>query len=599
MAHRPSTSGDVGPKKTTEYHFRYDKRMSKDDLYLGSNTYVSAGRSRSRRLPPARPFAFEANSREPSPNPRRDARNGEMGGPSSAGRPHSPDTRTQREPPVPMAGPPMPNNSNVDAPDVQLSRKPTGKWKFRNIFGRKQSVPVVPGSDSNDLYSINNKSEKRVGMDEATMPSESGAPGRSNTILSRKNTRRKLINRSQTLPPDTKSEMPRESSRKDGRWEDRMPGHIPIIVDAKIPVSNPGLGSLLNIEIPDVHLERYSVMFNKVLNPSPSLSPRQATVMKKTKSMENVVDKEEKAESRGKAREASPQPSERPPVSGSAISPPRKQGEPYKPPALSSRFRSNTSPAPLILPSETFSSSHPMPSPKHPPATETPSSPHPRHPAYQHAEKPALTVITDAHAMKQAPPPIPQQFTGDKPSVVVDSPTEMEPAVNEAAKGATRRPVGYHLPLGPKRQMTSPPPNIQIPPASPSAEDSYRRRSRSLASPAHSHSTKPSDDLDDASLPNLKMSPVEISIARSISISRQQRKFLRPTQVGRSPSVSPARKPGTIRAAQTDPNVVAEDISNEEPQVIVLKPERSASLLRPQVVPAQHRRSEQVVLEEA
>ncbi|KKY33606.1 hypothetical protein UCDDA912_g06429 [Diaporthe ampelina] len=125
-------------------------------------------------------------------------------------------------------------------------------------------------------------------------------------------------------------------------------------------------------------------------------------------------------------------------------------------------------------------------------------------------------------------------FGPDKSGLILDSPTEIDSPSEEIIISQPFKPTLHE----PQWQMVSPQ-SVSASSTAPSVLSSTtsgpRHRSPSAASSAttHTHATKPSSDLDetDAAL----QSAVEVSIARQISISRQQRQLLRPLQTRRGP----------------------------------------------------------------
>ncbi len=107
----------------------------------------------------------------------------------------------------------------------------------------------------------------------------------------------------------------------------------------------------LDIEIPDIKMERYSVMFGSVLNPqqppSSLLARRQAT-LDRLKTINDKLREEDAKEAARQKRKTSPQPVKSPAFSLFPQSTPSAK-KPESPRKLSPRMRSNTSPA--VLPS--------------------------------------------------------------------------------------------------------------------------------------------------------------------------------------------------------------------------------------------------------
>ncbi|KAI0447444.1 hypothetical protein F4803DRAFT_323521 [Xylaria telfairii] len=643
MADRPRTSGGLGSSKTAKNDFKFDKRVSRDDFYLGSRAYGGT------RPGPFASFRGQPPTPDTSPratpgqrlrsatttalplasNSTKELRNGDIG--MALGSPSHPpnftDTWKSQNAVRPskdsrrIASPAASRSSSVDTFDMPVSRKPTGKWKLFGLFGKKQSnqsIPAVTISDPNGLYGTNRPEEIAMAS-QASLSSGLRSPTRSNTTTSRKAPKHKpIVVRSQTMPLGVKSdtyEKPRgREKRRDGNF-----GRIPIGLD-KVVESSPAAKPLLNVEIPDVRLERYSVMFNSVLNSNPSLLSRRQANVQKLKHVEDAVERAQ--EQHGIIRRAtSPQPATR--SSGLTLFPTSRQGQNLMPQKLSPRMRSNTSPALLPSPSRpTFD--HKPPSHRRPSAEEASSLKHSRHPSPPHHEKPGIAVTTDSHTAEResSSSPSPRQFSNDQSNLILDSPTSEDDGNAAIPWQAWKPATNYQPPPEPKWQMISPSQKT------PSTASSYasRKRSPSLASSSRTHLTQPSDvEFDDQQLyssPDGKlMTPVEISIARQISISRQQRNMLlQPLRTGTAvlpvslPSVSVS--PGITARKQSTATVVSPASASSSrmppPLVPVGEPGRIAEtktstptlvhppdLLDPHHVALQHRRSERIVLEGA
>ncbi|KAI0857865.1 hypothetical protein F4860DRAFT_331562 [Xylaria cubensis] len=652
MVDRPSTSGGPGSSKTAKNDFNFDKRMSRDDFYLGSRAYggTRSGPSASFRAQPPTPDtsprtapvqrlrSATTTAWEPTSNSTKELHNGDIG--MALGSPtHPPNstdtwnsqnvTRPSKDS-HPVASPPASRSSSVDTFDMPVSRKPTGRWKLFGLFGRKQSnqsIPAVSISDPNGLYGTN-RPEEIAAASQASLSSRPKSPSRSNTTASRKAPRHKpIVVRSQTMPLGVKADAYEKPQGTEKRGDGDF-GRIPIALDTGVKSNPAAKPSLLNVEIPDVRLERYSVMFNGVLNSNPSLLSRRQANVQKLKSVEDVVERAEEQKYQGATRrETSPQPVTR--SSGLALFPSSRQGQNLIPQRPSSRLRSNTSPA--LLPSPSRATFHrKTPSPQRPSVVETPSVRHSRHPSLHHHEKPGIAVTTDSYTPEREPSPSPREFSNDQSHLILDSPTDVGPEDEDedtTIPWQAWKPTNYQPPPEPKWQMISP--SQKTPSTASSYASSQRKRSPSLASSSRTHLTQPSEDFDDISHhPDGKMmTPVEISIARQISISRQQRNMLlQPLRTGNAmppppppplllPSVSVS--PGSSGRKQSTSSHVASPASASRmpPAVVAVgEPGRIAEtktstptlvhppdLLDPHniVLLAQHRRSERIVLEDA
>ncbi|KAI0409663.1 hypothetical protein F4802DRAFT_155724 [Xylaria palmicola] len=616
MTDRPSTSGGLDSKQSAPDKLKFDKRVSRDDFYIGSRVY---GDTRpgpfvpfrgqpptpdaSPRTVPLVQSASAAVTWEPSVTiPTRGMHNESIG--MALGSPTHPpnfsDTwnsrsaaRTRKGSPV--VSPPASINSSTDTFDMPISRKPTGKWKLFGIFGRKQPeqpVPAVSISDPNGLYGTNRPEEESTAAD-LTPPRASANPVRSNTSTSRKNPKHKpIVVRSQTMPLRAKADVLKKSGENVSQGEGRF-GRIPIALETGVE-PNRVTRPMLNVEIPDIRLERYSVMFNSVLNSNPSLLSRRQATVQKLKGAEDTTEREK--EHHGVTRRgASPQPVTR--SSGLALFPTTRQAQNLVPQKLSPRLRSNTSPAFLQSPSKaTFE--HSLPSRQRLSVEETSGFKHPRRHSPHYNEKPGVAVTTEADTVKQEASPEPPQFSNDHSNLILDSPTDIKSQSDEVIPWQAWKPPSHQPVAEPKWQMISP--SQKTPSTASSYTSSYRKRSPSLASSSRTHITQPQDDYDDASYLNgggnsSKMTPVEISIARQISISRQQRKLLQPLRTGPSPSVSPGRKP----SHPSPPVHVGEAGRIAETKTSTPTLVHPPDTLDSHLALAHHRRSERIVLEDA
>ncbi|KAI1128127.1 hypothetical protein F5Y10DRAFT_180957 [Nemania abortiva] len=639
MADRPSTSGGPGSRKAAKDDMKFDKRMSRDDFYLGSRAYggTRPGPYTSFRGKPPTPetsprstsverFASGSSTWEPKSAPVREVPNGDIG--MALGSPTHPPTFSDawtlqsaprpRKETHPIVSPPASRSSSVDTFDMPLSRKPTGKWKLFNIFTRKpsdQSAQAVSISDPNGLYGTRRPEEEARA---ATQAPSSGlkSPARSNTTTSRKTPKHKpIIARSQTMPMSAQVDVYDRGTQGSEKLGIGSFGSIPIALDTG-PKANLKTG-LLNVEIPDVRLERYSVMFNSVLNSNPSLLSRRQANVQKLKSIEDAAEHEERARPYGATRRAtSPQPVAR--SSGLALFPTSKPGQSYVPPKLSPRLRSNTSPA--LLPSPSRATFDKPPSYRRPSVEEKHNSKHPRHPRHQsphHHEKPSIAVTSHPDTVEQQARPLVSRFNNDQSNLILESPVDIEmepgtPETHEAVSWQAWKPSPHQLPPEPKWQMISP--SQKTPSTASSNTSSYRKRSPSLASSARTQTTQMTEDFDDVSYPDstsstssnshMKMTPVEISIARQISVSRQQRKLLQPLRTGAAatpavPSISPNRKPSHTSPVRMPTVAVGENGRIAETKTSTPTLVNPPELLDPHLALAQNRRSERIVLEEA
>jgi hypothetical protein len=174
-------------------------------------------------------------------------------------------------------------------------------------------------------------------------------------------------------------------------------------------------------------------------------------------------------------------------------------------------------------------------------------------------------------------------FGPGQSALILDSPTS-----DSAPEVVVKEPLKPAIPE-PSWQILSPPSSTTS-----SSAGSYRKRSPSSASSVQTHVTQPSIDESD---PNLK-SAVEISIARQISISQQQRQLLQPlkTDISRpggretSPAGSGGKSP--VRKLTVGKNERLGEAKSATPTLIHPGEKFDSPL-------AQHRKSERIVVEGA
>ncbi|KAK4134370.1 hypothetical protein BT67DRAFT_434434 [Trichocladium antarcticum] len=291
MPARPRTSSGPGSGKSAGARPNFDKRHSKDDLAL----MLGSGR-RTRDLPPHTVRVTGVAQHGP--------RRGRM--PSPPARMSTPESVASGEIPIGMAlGSPTrdtspyalrPLGSNPYAgwethsktviqsshspppvqqtPEPALQRTKTQRRRLFGLFGsRKNAEPATAGGAVEPGRSTTS----------ATAPRARGnvTPARSNTVGGKKITKHTPILIRPPTVPQVEVTAPGPMPQQTPPTADVWPG-----VSAPSPSLASAGSGLLGIEIPDVRLERYSVMFSGVLNPNaprPSLlERRQATLEVKT-----------------------------------------------------------------------------------------------------------------------------------------------------------------------------------------------------------------------------------------------------------------------------------------------------------------------------
>ncbi|KAI1210024.1 uncharacterized protein F4807DRAFT_82296 [Annulohypoxylon truncatum] len=618
MSVRPSSSRGLGSKNSASNSFKYDKRISRDDSFINSRTAVGAGfksyNSFARGQPPTPEISPRTSPprkisvptvRMPTPESLNDTGSSEigmaLGSPTSipvSGGSRTPQT-TLRAPPAPKSSLVSPAASGISSTG-SLPRKQSTKWKLFGRFGRKPSDQSLPGPMPNEPRVLPKPEQTQ---DMSSQPWYDQNMQRSNTLGTRKPPKHKpIVIRSQTMPyeADSPPQVPRSTSRPSEKKTEETFGRIPIALDTNQNSSGP----LLDVEIPNITMERYSVMFGSVLQSQPSLLARRQATVQKLKSIDDAVEREEE---NGKHREKlhglhhemhhedhhkvlkSPR-RVTSPATGSpsfALFPPQRPAHapPSNPSPLS---RSNTSPALLQSPLKaTFdhtapnhhTQSHDVPRHNH--LRDSPGRPYP---------KGKLTIATLARAREQNAAPREYQFSPDSSNLVLESPTEMSSPEFDVVKSESIRPRASYM-QEPKWQMITP--QQQTPSTATSSLSSERKPPPS--SPATSATSKLSqdskDDEDDLLENSSNMNPVELSIARQISISRQQRKMLKPLQTVTRPQRSLSRPIPVPKIAIGENERLAE--TNTKTPILITPEESPIANL------AAHRKSERVVLERA
>ncbi|KAI0890456.1 uncharacterized protein GGS22DRAFT_13850 [Annulohypoxylon maeteangense] len=608
MSVRPSSSRGLSSNSSANNSFKYDKRISRDDSFINSRTAVGAGFKSynnfargqlptpeiSPRTSPPRKISVPT-VRMPTPESLNDTSSSEigmaLGSPTSvpvSGGSRAPQT-TLRAPPIPTPSLVSPAASGISSTG-SLPRKQSTKWKLFGRFGRKPSEQSLAGPVPNELRVL---SKPEQTQDMTSQPWYDSNVQRSNTVGTRKPPKHKpIVIRSQTLPhDDSPPQVPRSTSRSSGKKTEETFGRIPIALDTNQCLSSP----LLNVEIPDITMERYSVMFGSVLQSQPSLLTRRQATVQKLKSIEDAVEREEEEKYREKHHDMHHEVLKSPrrvtsPATGSpafALFPPQRiaQTPPSNPSPLS---RSNTSPAMLRSPLKA-AFDHTAPN-NHIQSHDAPRHNHLKESSGRPYPKGKLTIATLARAREQNNAPKEYQFSPDSSNLVLESPTEMSSPEFEVVKPGSIRPRASYI-QEPKWQMITP--QQQTPSTANSSLASDRKPPPS--SPATSVTSKTSQDSkdeDDLLENSSNMNPVELSIARQISISRQQRKMLRPLQTATRTQRSPS-KPIPVPKIAIGQNERLAETTTKTPILITPEETTSNSNL------AAHRKSERVVLERA
>lgn len=623
---RPSSSGGPNAKASaflglaTTRPAAADKRMSKDDMYLTGY----AGQRKTGLQPYRGGIIGGLPTPESSPDMDYAALSPPMVLPA---RMHTPDTLSSGEIQIGMAlgspsHPPeaLPWESQLPAgrqpltpPDlyqnaaapVAQRRKTQRRKLFGGLFGsrKKEEQP----KESPEWAGFGNVASVTT-TSMASQPFGESTPTRSNTVADRKAPRHKpIVIRSNTMPVvESPAYEPR--SRTQGSQliipepEYQQSNYLSPNPPAQ-PSSALSSSPLLDIEIPSIKMERYSVMFSNVLNPqatsSSLLARRQATLEKLRTINDRILHEEEENDRLLRQRRAtSPQPTKSPGFTLFPSTPNRHHTD--SPPRRLAR--SNTSPA--LLPSPSRPSFDHVPVPRKERKTVTIISPrsmeqrNPGPPSRASAQPERTVPTAEAESF---------QFGPDVSGLLLDSPQSMDDdehssGVRYASVVVDAQPLKPTIPEPEWAMIVVPGPVNEgaVHPGSSSSASSTttttRRSPSSSASSAHTHVTRPSVDIDESE--SALKAAVEISIARQISISQQQRTLLRPLKtevaVGGLPLPTGRARAATVAGASPGKKVV---VSKREGRVVETKTGTPTEVKVMDAHPGALRKSARVVLD--
>ncbi|KAK1594326.1 uncharacterized protein LY79DRAFT_512643 [Colletotrichum navitas] len=579
MAERPRTSGGPSPHNYRAASFKnFDKRVSKDDMYIRPHSAARGG-YKSYHIPirdnPASPiespgdFSYDYSPartftvRTQTPDSM-DSNMGTIAIGMAIGSPTHPPPQFSASSDYAASSEFLttsvsatrsdwqPQSSGMSTSMITASPEPlqeasetapapkqkSGRWK---LFGRSKSKRLAssPVTISQPM-NLQQSSASRTDFEKSPTTNQASDLGRRDTERKPADSKPPML-RSQTAgataPPSPKdSKAPKLLSRMASTRSVRSvkksdisgPVHVSMAVPAMPPkpsASPKPPGGFLDVEIPSIKMERYSVMFGNVLGQpresqattsgqqaphtsSSLLERRQATLDRLKTISDKVANEERRNRDRAKGRRAtSPQPPESPAFSLSLF--PATPSHSANRPPQSPRFRSNTSPAYTSSTQRAkveLARTHPEHTRRKTPSPET-SGIRPRRP-----REPA------AHEVVASPEQY--SFANDDEPEEIHLMEQLKPTIYE-----------------PAWQMITPAASTAPSSAAPSAKD----HSPTSVSPAQTHVTKPS--FDGSEPDDALRAAVEISIARQISISRQQRQMLRPI------------KPNTVRTRSPVPPI--------------------------------------------
>lgn len=234
-----------------------------------------------------------------------------LGSPAHPPEVHSTQWQPQTHPPPrPVTPPPLAYPASVPAVQRQKSQR---RKLFGGLFGSRKHVEQA--KPTHELGGFIDSLPTR------TIPvsgQREKAPARSKTVVDRKPSKHKpTMSRSNSEPVvDTPRSGARDSTeRKSQGWRPLIPdktnNHLSPMPSASSDQKRACKSPLLDVEIPDITLERYSVMFGSLLDSEASssslLARRQATLERLRTIKEGASGEEEKERLRHR-RATSPQP---------------------------------------------------------------------------------------------------------------------------------------------------------------------------------------------------------------------------------------------------------------------------------------------------
>ncbi|KAH7017587.1 hypothetical protein EDB80DRAFT_291049 [Ilyonectria destructans] len=600
VSERPSTSG--GPTGTNHFgKTDFNNRVSRDDLTLALKN-SGRGNVKAYHVPiRGRLPSPETSPRGESPDrvtmvrtatPESMVEAGEtgviaigmaLGSPAQATvfENHVPATQRTRRAMTTAADFPEP------AEDLQAVPQKPKKWNLFRSRSSKRTRPTEPQRSLTDNSNASSVSLTSRGQPPSRTGSQQDSskknPPKHKPIVIRSQTDPSAIERVESIEPVPELKLVKETKpakepksgglgrkvslralRGDSRARRAAEKLEPMPSPPSPPPAMPQLsGPLLNVEIPSIKMERYSVMFGGVLgtqNSSSSLLARRQATLDRLKTLNDELLQNGEEELLRPRRATSPQPKASPAFS---LFPGVPKPSPIQP---SPRLRSSTSPALLHSPvaatfeavsnkgkehavGETLKPKVFLPATpkdtqrdKKPAATTGDSPPQlvskfSKQPKRSGAPKPdpstirpsrtpsPVTLEVQAQARGRQPSP----FTPDTSSLILDSPEDSEFGDEVDVHITDKlRPTFTE----PTWQMVSPPGSTTS--SSPEVTRKAPEATQKVSPPS---SLKSPEQITVIKSPPLQVDPdealrnaVEISIARQISVSHQQRKMLHPLQ---------------------------------------------------------------------
>jgi hypothetical protein len=626
LDNRPSSSGgaaSLAPRRTD-----FDKRKSRDDLYLMTSTvekqnYKSFHVPRRGRLASLDSHYHDSSMRRPFAPARTstaDSAGSQGKGSEAVSIGMALGSPTQDTGPSMWQSPFAATSSKTSLSAHQEEESPSkSKPRKWGLFGRSKSKKGR-NVDLTSPKQFSNADSPRstVATPGGQQPSNSVARSGSLAVAPK---HKPIVIRSQTDPvtPVTQSMVgkPKPSSglpAHPARGFRKMSRDKPVVSPNPVSAVQP----LLNVEIPDITMERYSIMFGQVLKqpqhqqtlnqshvqslrqpqPQPRIQPQQQLqpvklpqkqvqpppqVQTQTQSQQSsssllirrqatLTKLKTTAEERSMQAEIADRvdlprprigasPGHRHSPTFHLFPQPSKLSTSVQ--AQSPRLRSNTSPA--LLPSPLQAKAYRPIVRKDVPRSQTFPKPLPSNPPRDQADGSQTTIHRQLSSRFQKPIPRSQPA-----NPIFDSPTSVDEEPAASLKG--KRNIG----------MREPPSDVISPPASVSSRSSSFNKGP--VAPEHIDVTPPEEDETERAL----REAVQASITRQISVSREQRQMLAPLQI---PSLH-GKKGQAPKAIMIGKNERLSETKTSTP-----------TLVHPQLEPGtrslhMHKKSEQVVVVE-
>jgi hypothetical protein len=498
------------------------------------------------------------------------------------------------------AAAPIPEPQQQQAREEAQVKGKTRKW---GIFGRSKTTKRGRSATESATTSPPSTTQQQFGI--SPPPQANFVRQGSPQVVASPVRNKPMVTRSQTAP--LIGEVPASRKKNTGTSYQttqmaRKPLPVqPTSVERKpLPpaksVGNKPKPQLLNVDIPSIEMERYSIMFGSVLQPnsgSSSLLARRQATLEKLRMLKDEATREEEglALKPPPRRATSPNPGRQSPSFSLFPSTPGKASSPQVP---SPRGRSYTSPALLPSPSQLHFALSPQEAEIYLQRNGTPTTSSPRVKQRSATTPDRFERESSRERAKLHKPRSSSKLRN--PQVLVESPRSVDDETS------TSNPDSKPLPAvqedEPQWQMVSQSSLASSNSAAVSDPNSVPRSHSATSTPVQDAKKKAEDEAQKA-----LRDAVENSIRRQISMSQQQRQMLRPQHLNASPLASSTsnRKDASPQGVGIAKNVI--------PRVVVGSNERlsetkssTPTLVHPGALgpsPLTNRKSERIVLDNA